>query len=301
MASHIHELDHLMCGVSDINRCGETFARLGFTVGPVTMSGRSGCTNRRILFTPLDEGQANYLELIQPVKPIEECMPLLRRFLAGVKEGAEGVRALIMATKDAAATHAHFTERAKREPGRGFEPDPFFEVDYDYQAPTGETFHVGFSNAMFSRLTPPMWVSTCQIRGYGFYLHEPWRRHANTAQSLIGVIGLADDPTATAAFYEDFWESGSKAVAPGIVACQPGRIAFEIHTPAAFADRYPGLAPMTWQKAPCLLGYRLAVADLARCESVLAGNGVPRRRIGASLVVAPQDAHGQLIEFVARA
>jgi len=59
MSALIPDIDHLMCGVSDPQKAGETFEKLGFTVSPLSVIPSFGLANRCVLLTPRTTDRGN--------------------------------------------------------------------------------------------------------------------------------------------------------------------------------------------------------------------------------------------------
>jgi Glyoxalase-like domain len=296
MPRPFHDFDHLMCGSTDIEAAGRTFARIGFNVGPITMSGRSGCRNRRILFTPPFEGSANYLELIQYAGPRSAAMPLLQNFLAMTESGQEGVCALIMSTHAPEAAHAHFERLHQINPNGGFKPDPLMVVDYVSEGPDGKPIPIAFTNCILPHLRPPYWTSLSQIRSWGYHTHPAWCSHPNSAKSIVGVIAVAQDPQAVADYYVDLWGGQRRQLGDGVVAMGPGRIPIMIHSREAFANRFP---TAEGRDGSFLAGYVITVESMSTLTDILTAQDVPHTLVDGRAVMAPQDAHGHLIVFIA--
>jgi hypothetical protein len=67
--------------------------------------------------------------------------------------------------------------------------------------------------------------------------------------------------------------------------------------PARIAERFPDMALPGPTDSPILVGYRVAVADIAATEKLLRANDVLARRHRGALIVDPSDAFGVAIEF----
>jgi hypothetical protein len=66
-----------------------------------------------------------------------------------------------------------------------------------------------------------------------------------------------------------------------------------------FAARYPDMPVPRAPDTPHFAGYRVTVADLARTEALLRRTAMPVRREKGSLRIAPADAFGVVLEFIA--
>jgi hypothetical protein len=295
MSEHIRDFDHLMWAVRDLEAAGATFARMGFTVGPITPRPHLGTANRRVSFTPIVDGAANYFELAQFVGPPERAYPLLRRFLAGAEAGREGVRAFIMHTPDAAAAHAHFAALDAAQPDAGFAPAPLMVTDYEHPGPDGTPLGVAFTNCILPALRAPFPISLCQIRGWDFYANPVWCSHANGARAWVAAIAVADDPAATARELHALWGGAATIDARGVWRAQPGRIALHIMTSAQLSAAFGAEAVDTWQSPPYIAGVQI---QFPRLDSVRAAlHGLTVADTAERIVVPPRAAHGALLVF----
>lgn len=295
----IREFDHLMCGVQDVEAIEKTFEGLGFVVGPVTPLHGAGVANRRILLTPKLKEIANYIEFMQLGGASGDIPSYLTKWLKGSLEGDEGINSFIMRSDDARATYAHFQKLHQHDPAGGFDP-VILELDFQQAGPNGEVYDVGFSNAIFPDLEPPLYVSTSQIRTLDFYMNTYWRTHPNGALTWTATIAVSDTPLETARDLQAVWDGKVEPVDENIVLCGPGEMPLMIFTPAAFQETY-GVAPKKQSnggdKCCYSAGLHISVADLTQTKEFLQQRGVDTIEKNEHVIISPEQAHGLLICF----
>jgi hypothetical protein len=162
--------------------------------------------------------------------------------------------------------------------------------------PDGGTARAAFSTATFAAAAVPHGhVFMCRHHTPETVWLPELMAHPNGACRLVGLVAAVDDARAVATAY-------ARLFAAGVV--HERADGAEVHTgdaPIRFLDRaamdeaYPGLAV----SAAAYAALRLAVADLGTARRCVADAGVATHPTEAGFAVAPADASGAIVEFVA--
>ena len=279
-------LDHPVLASHDLAAQAQFYLRLGFQVS--LRNRHPWGTENHIVQLP-----NAFLELIglgaEFAPPASEAASApFAGFLAQYLAKREGLAMLALRSADAASDAAafaalgvgvgapfHFERRGKRMDG-------------------GET-HVAFTLAFAgSKLIDEAGFFACQHHHPENFWNAASQVHPNTAQRLISVVMVAENPSAHAEFLSHFTgEREMLATSMGIeIDTGGGRI--EVLTPLAYQFRF-GHAPLS--DAPHLAAYRIAVADMPALFACLDDAQIAVARHGALAVVPPQSAFGAAIVF----
>lgn len=185
--SGILDIDHLMLGVADPDLAAADFARLGFTVTPLSAMPQIGLANRCVLLTPAQPGRANYLELLGHD---QRASPFMRALLGG----GEGIKSLVLAADDMDAAVARLAEC-------GAPPGDPLHIKRGWTLPDGEVIDLAFTVATPALDAPPVYCNPCQHHTLQHYLRPEWRQHENGARSLVAVLVEADEPDRVTDWY----------------------------------------------------------------------------------------------------
>ncbi|MEM9011087.1 MAG: VOC family protein [Pseudomonadota bacterium] len=275
MTARILDLDHLMVNVPDAEAAGQTFERLGFTVTPKSVM--PGLANRLICFADADpdHGICNYIELMGMTDPAIAPPPM-----PDLLARAHGPISTVMAVDDAEAVTARLSDQ-------GLGVGPVLHLQRDWHLPGGEVISPAFAVAIPALEQRPFYWNYCQHKTAGHYVRPDFTGHRNAIARLDAVLAVHEAPAEAAAPYAVDWQVKPAGEDP--VAVAPGRVALEIHTPAAFAKRFGGPAP-----APGLCGIRLRSRDLQASAAAMPEAVMEDGR----LLLAPEHAAGTLIEIV---
>ena len=203
--SGILDIDHLMLGVADPDAAATDFARLGFTVTPLSAMPQIGLANRCVLLTPAQPGRANYLELLDHD---QRASPFMRALLGG----GEGIKSLVLAADDMDAAVARFA-------ACGAPPGAPLHIKRGWTLPDGEVLDLAFTVATPALDAPPVYCNLCQHHTLHHYLRPEWRQHENGARSLVAVLVEADEPARVTDWYARLFER------PPSVAIETRRVA----------------------------------------------------------------------------
>jgi len=281
-------IDHLVLAVRSLEKAAPVYERLGFTLTP-TAQHPWGTANRLVQL------QGNFLELLAVADPAK--IPSAKAFSFGGFNKAflkkrEGFSMLVFAGNDARADQAEFA-------AAGLQAYAPFDFSRKAKQPGGEEVTVGFSLAFVTdpRL-PEAAFFTCQHHAPQHFWKPDYQRHANGAVAVREAIMVADDPASLADLFASL--QGKDAVRANvgqlIVITARGRVTVldRQHAAARFGEALP-----QGPQSPHFIGYRVAVADVAKTQAVLDKAGVRYRASAGALQIPPADAFNTIIEFAA--
>jgi len=274
------EIDHLLTSVEDPVAAGTSFERMGFTVTPLSRTESMGIMNRLVLMTPVQDGTANFIELMGMSDPAR-THPEMRALLAG----PEGTRSMVLATLDAQAS----VDELRID---GYEVARPVSLERKWRLPDGKVLDVAFDVIM--PIEAPLLFNACRYRTREHYVRPDWLAHRNGALRMTAVLCCAEDVRAAAAYYSKLFGCAPRPIPSGGLEIMPANVSLRLHEARSVRDRFPGAAP----RAPTgYFGYRIQVRDLGRLRECLHAGNV-RHWSGSGSVVVPTDAaHGNLIEF----
>jgi glyoxalase-like protein len=213
--SGVLDIDHLMLGVADPDAAAADFARLGFTVTPLSAMPQIGLANRCVLLTPAQPGAANYLELLGHD---QRASPFMRALLGG----HEGIKSLVLAVDEMDAAVARLA-------AGGAPPGEPLHIERRWALPDGEVLELAFTVATPALDAPPLYCNLCRHHTLHHYLRPEWRRHENGARALVAVLVEADDPQRVTQWYARLFD-------------RPPAVAIETHRFAGAKPRATGFA-----------------------------------------------------------
>lgn len=279
-------VDHVVVCVRDLARGRARYAQLGFTLTPPA-DHPFGTSNSLVQFAG-----RSFVELLAIRDPLAipphappgqfSFAAFNAAFLARCGEAAS---MLVLRGDDARADVAAFRAAGLTT----YEP---FDFGREARQPDGSTSRLGFSLAFVTDpAMPDLGFFTCQHRHAPELFWKPdYQTHANGAAALAEVIlGTAEPDTLRELLAR--MSDGDAAAGTG----PPVTVA----DPEALRRRFPELADAGPRASPRLAACRIAVADLARVQVLLAAAGVPHRAAGGSVVVPPASALGLCLEFSA--
>jgi len=243
--SGIIDIDHLMLGVADPDAAAADFARLGFTVTPLSAMPQIGLANRCVLLTPAQDGAANYLELLG--HDPQRASP----FMAALLGGGEGIKSLVLAADDMDAAVARLAQS-------GAAPGAPLRIARRWTLPDGETLDLAFTVATPPLDAPPVYCNLCQHHTLHHYLRAEWRQHENGARSLVAVLVEAEEPERVTGWYARLFD-------------RPRTVAIE-------GRRVTGTKPH-------VIGFAISVSDLEVAAAVLTRNEVAFTRAADRLAL----------------
>jgi len=276
------EIDHLLGSAVDPQHGGEKYARLGFTVTPLSVIESIGVGNRMVLLQPLTVNTANFIE----------CMGIVDRArvpptMAELLGGSEGMRSMVLSGPDARTSHAQL----KRD---GYEFLPPLDLEREWTLPSGEILRPAFLVTLPA--PAPLRFNFCQYRNLHPYLRTEWLAHENGAQHLTSVLAIADNAKAAVGSFETAFASPARS-RDGIFSTGPGKVQLRVGNQAALR----ALIPDEWlgeTQGVRYLGFEVKVASLAALRTLFVRRGINFIERSQALVVAPHEACGNVVRFI---
>lgn len=278
-------VDHAYLLVDDLNASSEVYRKLGFTLSPRGLhSPQKGTANHTIIFAD------DYFELLGIVRETDQNLPQ-RQMLA---QDGEGLKAIANRTESADAAKQALAEL-------GLATGDVSAFSRPLPLPGGGEGLASFRTLSFEPDGVPLGhFFLCQHETPHLVWRKELQQHDNGAISIAGIVGIHEDPQATAETYARFYANGSVSAAEGGFSVKTG----EKSAPLLFVNAdtalalYPSVAPRENDNNR-LLALRISVSDIERAKNVLADNDVAYSVTEAgNIVVAPGDASGTIIEFV---
>jgi hypothetical protein len=263
-------LDHIVHAVRDLDRAGETYERLGFTVG--ARNRHPWGTHNRIIQFP-----GVFIELLTFAEPdrlgSDGFSTLFAARNRDFAAAHEGLSMLILESRDAAGDAQEFQKA-------GIAASPVMHFEREGQRPDGSRVKVGFSLAFAKDpAAPEIGFATCQQHYPENFWNPDFQRHPNGARGVTNVTLVAAEPARHRAMLLAF-TGATDASADGegfTIALSRGSLSAV--TPRGFAERYGVAGP--------------APGDGAR----LAAIGFDVRDAEGLRVIAPDNALGAALLF----
>ncbi len=286
-----HRIDHCVLPTADLATARARLAALGFTVAP---EGRHpfGTENACVYFAdgtflePLAVGdEMAVLEAAHSRTNVFVSRDRAYRLAAG----EEGFSALVFATRDAAADHAAYEQQ-------GFSAGPMLDFKREAADPSGKHDVAAFRLAFAAeKAAPEAFFFACQRVREPKIDRSHLQLHANGAYAICGVVASAPQPHDFAALL---------LAAAGASYASAGDYGFDMPVENATVticrddavERRFGFKPRSGAGLK-LQAIRIAVADIALVESLLAENAVRFRHHNGHIVVAAARGQGATIIF----
>ena len=284
-----HGLDHIAHAVRDLDAAADFYVRAGFIAG-----GRNrhpwGTHNRIV---QLKNCYIEILEVAEPEK-IEPHGPRFFSFGAFNRDflvRREGFSMLLLTSRDAAADARAFE-------ASGIGAFDVFDFGREGKRPDGSTVKLAFSLAFAAEPhSPDVRFAVCQHHYPENFWNPAFQTHANGAQSVPGVVLIANRPASHQVFLKAYVGAIAELdLEPGGVFARTENGIVEILDPPT-ARGGLGISLEAHGDGLTLNAMRFAVADLAATEAVHRQNGVAVRRQGKCLVVPPDEAFGATLIF----
>lgn len=282
-------IDHLVLAVRDLEKARAFYEALGFTVTPRAQH-PWGTANHLVQL------RGCFVELLGIAEPAKIAPHAPGQFSFGAHNRdflakREGISMLVFQSHDARRDRDAFA-------AAGIGPYAPFDFGRDATLPDGTTARVAFSLAFATdpRL-PDQAFFTCQQHAPQYFWKREYQDHANGARTIAELVMVAPDPPALADFFAKMQGAESVRAGPGSLAVATARGRVTVLTPAAFATRFGGGAPVA--ATPHFAAYRLGGVDPAAQAARLAGAGIPHRAAAGAVQVAAADAFGVALEFAA--
>jgi hypothetical protein len=276
----VRGVDHVFLLVRDLGAAAERWRRLGFTVGPEGRhSAHKGTANHTIMLAD------DYVELLGVATPT----PANEAQRAALDRGEEGLAAIAGKIDDARAAVAALG-------ALDLPTTAVMDFERPVELPAGGHGRAAFSIAAFGpEVVPHGYVFMCQHHTRDTVWLPELMAHPNGARRLAGVTAAVDDPIGTATSYARLFARGVVVERDGGAEVRTGDAPILFLTPAALAAAYPGLT----RPAAAYAVLQVEVVELEVVRRILAEAGVAGHETVGGLAVAPGDAAGSIVEFVA--
>jgi catechol 2,3-dioxygenase-like lactoylglutathione lyase family enzyme len=278
-------LDHIVHAVRDLDAAGETYARLGFTVG--ARNKHPWGTHNAIVQFP-----GVFIELLTIGEP-ERIPPARPRsisfgaFTRDFLERGEGLSMLVLEGKGAAAD-----ARAFRAAGIG--DFDVFDFEREGKRPDGSTVKVAFSLAFAEdRQAPDTGFFSCQQHYPENFWNAAFQKHANGVTGVAGVVCVAENPADHHIFLKGFAGVSDLTSTSSGITIETPRGEIQVMDPAAFRLHYAAEPPDV-TRGMRLAAIRFAVRGMAGAQAALGAAAAARMD---RLIVGPQTAHGATLVF----
>ena len=284
-------IDHLVLAAGDLDALRDVYGRMGFTLTP-TARHPFGTANS------LAQLHGNFLELLAVADPARIPPAAPGHFSFGAFNQTflrkyQGMSMLVFDSQDARRDQAEFA-------ARGLETYAPFDFSRQAKLPDGQEVEVSFSLAFATdpRL-PDAAFFACQQHTPQYFWKPEYQRHANTAQAVVEVVMMANDPGGLAELFGKLVEPAAVQRSERALSVRLRGGTISILDATRLDARFPGRRLRDVLRKPYFAGYSVKVADLAAAEAALRQGGVSFERFGARLQVPPEQAFGAVVEFTA--
>jgi catechol 2,3-dioxygenase-like lactoylglutathione lyase family enzyme len=285
-------IDHVVLSVRDLDAAAAFFRRAGFTLTPKAEQPFGTSTHMALL-------DGNFIDLLgttaaNKIPPHEPGRFSLAAQHQDQLQRREGLSLVAMISDDARRDREGFVAGGLR----AAEP---VDVSRPVTQPDGAEAIVAFTMVVVAdpRLGDAQHF-IYQIRTPDTFWHATYQDHANGATEVSEIVVVADHPTELAPFYEVLVSPGAvHRVGDALhVNTAQGRIV--VLPPAELARRFDGIEIDISVTRPYVAGFQVRSRDLKLVEGCLERGAVPYARHGRAVQIAPMDAFGAAIEFVAQ-
>jgi hypothetical protein len=276
-------IDHAVVVTGNLDKAAGNWKRLGFSVSPRgTHSAKMGSGNYTIMLDP------DYIELLGVLTETEHNAPT-RSFLA---RRGEGIERIAFTALDSAAGAEEIRARGYAALGPTDFERPVTMPDGTQSAAKFRIFQWPIEEAPAG-----IRIFACQHKTRETVWIRQLQQHANAAKRLKRVLVVSPEPAKDAAHLARMIDRDAGTEPDGAVAVPSGsdRADFIFLTRDQLGRRYPGVS-LAGLPERGGAGLVLATGDLGATEKAVGKAGV---RIGGSVLVAPADANGVLLAFVA--
>jgi len=285
-------IDHAVLSVRDLDAAAAFFRRVGFTLTPKAEQPFGTSTHMALL-------DGNFIDLLATTAP-EKIPPhrpdhfslaaqhqeqLLRR---------DGLSLIAMISDDAWRDREAFI-------AGGLRPQQPIDVSRPVRLPGGEEATFSFTMVVVAdRRLGDAQHFIYQIRTPQTFWQPAYQAHANGATEIGELVMVADNPAALAPFYavlvsRDAVQRDGRRLR---IETPKGRIL--VLPPEELAPRFEGVAITPCVPRPYVAGLQVRSRDLKLVESCLETARIPYVRRDELIRIAPQQAFGAALEFVAQ-
>jgi catechol 2,3-dioxygenase-like lactoylglutathione lyase family enzyme len=284
-------IDHLVLSVRDLEAARQFFSRAGFTLTP-RAEHPFGTANHLAIM------DGNFLELlatvapekIPPHAPGRFSLPAQHRSLLARRQGLSFV---VLSSEDARADRARFL-------AAGLPASAPLDFSRLAGQPDGSQATMSFSLVIVADPAlgdAPHFV--CQQHTPEYFWHPQYQRHANAAGRIGEVVLVAAAPGELAPYYAALVAPNAVHGAGRSLLVETARGRIVVLPPDGLGERFAGIEVPPCAPLPYIAGLQIVTGDLGKAASALQAAGIRHAARADSLRVAPADAFGAAIEFVA--
>ena len=280
-------LDHIVHAVRDLDRAGELYERLGFTVGARNRH-PWGTHNRIVQFSGV------FIELVMFAEPdklgVDGFSVLFAARNRDFAAAHDGLSMLILESRDAAGDAQQFQRT-------DISASPVLHFERDGQRPDGSRVKVGFSLAFAAdRGAPEIGFATCQQHFPENFWNPNYQQHPNGAHGVSNVTIVAADPAAHRAMLLAFTGAAEAKSEDDGYDIPLSRGSISVMTPRGFAARF-GVEGPEPGSGTRLAAIGFVVPDLNGIRTRVQEAGIPALIRDVGLVVRPENALGATLLF----
>ena len=283
-----HGLDHVVHAVRDLDAAAAFYSQAGFQVGK--RNRHPWGTHNRIV-----QLRNAYIELLEVAEPEKIAPHRGRSFSFGAfnrefLRNGEGLSMLILRSTDARAD-------AKQFEANGIGGFDVFDFSREGERADGSLIQLAFSLAFATdRASPQTGFAACQHHHPENFWDPVLQHHSNGAQSVSGVVLLADNPTDHHVFLRGLTGLQDLHSNSLGVRATTENGAIEIVDAVAFRDRF-GFAPAVTGEAMTLNALRITVGNIESARVMLQRGGVVCSERHHCLIVPPDSGFGASLIF----
>ncbi|PSJ59911.1 VOC family protein [Pseudaminobacter soli (ex Li et al. 2025)] len=282
-------LDHLVLPTADLGIARERLSALGFTVAPIGVH-PFGTENACVY---LSDG--TFLEplVVGDAAKADEAVATKNVFVARdrqfrVRNGEEGLSAIVFGTEDADADHKTFVDA-------GVSAGDRLDFSRPFKDASGKADMASFRLAFAAETdAPDAFFFTCERANVPQVDRSALQAHANGAKRLASIIACVDDPASHARFFEAVANAPALPAANGVLQVILPNAAIELVDPAAFkADTGLGAPAGNLRLVAIVFG----VASLTQTNKILRANVIEFDHRDNRLIVPAAPGQGAIFIF----
>lgn len=278
----INAIDHLLTYVHNLEMAAALFRRMGFNLSPVSHIESMGIANHLVPMRPLTKGFANYIELMS-AQDRSKLPPAMAQTLSG----QEGIKSMVLGSKDAAAAQ----QAMQRQ---GFRAAPPVHVRREWVIAPGESVFPEFD--VILPFQTELTFNCCQYHNVDLYLRPEWLEHENSAVGIRAVFALAEDPVAVVQRFAGLFAAPAAAAGDGNARTNAGGVDLVVYSPSSARAAF-GFDIAAPESGIGYLGYQIEVHSLDVLISFLNKGDVEHRVAPNAVYVDPAFGLGNLIVF----
>lgn len=275
----ISGIDHVIIGVSDLDRARMAWTRLGFTLTPRGRHLGQATGNYCVMFP------GDYLELLGVVGPAQDTGGMASFLKRG--EGPQGLAFATRSADDAAAELAR----------RGLHPDAPRDLARQLELPEGTVLPRFKLVSLPPEETPDLSAFICQHLTPELVWRPEWLVHPNGAVGLRGVTVMVKDIAPLHEAYERLF-GAALSTTDDVLTVHAGSHRIIFATPDDFSALYPEAEIDLDRPLPAITAVMLRSRNLDLTADHLTQWQVPHEELdGGTITVPPEEATGALLIF----